>query len=368
MVRAETERLADLAVPGLPMMLDDARLAGWLAARTTFTLTRRNYLRYKPGTSCVLGLETDRGPAFAIAVSAAGRPKLDKYLERAGDAVLTVDRDRGLLLGLPAADRHLPALGRSEQVSGRPAVPDPATTTLAYKPQRRWVGRPETDPTVLIRAYARGGSVDAAARVQGFAGAPVPVPTLVAAHHRSSVLALDFRLGRPAGPGDLAAAGRALARLHRWQPPGPLPARPAVPWRASALAAATLLPELAPRIRALLTRIEAGGEPFAPAVPGHGDFSLDQLVVDPDGRICLLDLDRAGTGSAVADLASAAAAGLDDAQQADLLAGYGSVPPGLNRAVAVAILARLTEPFRSCRDDWPAGIAQRLERAERACP
>src|SRR4029078_7430413 len=75
------------------------------------TLLCRHYLRYKPGTSCVLALELASGRAFLRHGADADRGKMDKWVARAQPAdVLAYDRCAGLLLASSSADRDLPAL------------------------------------------------------------------------------------------------------------------------------------------------------------------------------------------------------------------------------------------------------------------
>ena len=100
----------DPGLPGLGLLLADEPLRAWLAERGE-VLHRRCYLRYKPKTSCVVGVRLASGPAFLLAVSSSAQPKLDKYLSEAGPRdVLGTDPGRRLLLAPFTADRDLPAL------------------------------------------------------------------------------------------------------------------------------------------------------------------------------------------------------------------------------------------------------------------
>jgi hypothetical protein len=59
----------------------------------------------------------------------------------------------------------------------------------------------------------------------------------------------------------------------------------------------------------------------------HGDFSLDQVIIGPDGGLGFIDWDRAGVGNPAADLASAAASGLSHETMQHLLGGYTRIGP-----------------------------------------
>ena len=110
-----------------------------------------------------------------------------------------------------------------------------------------------------------------------------------------------------------------------------------------------MLPEVGARVSGLVDRLAAA----APAVdrehPVHGDFSTDQVVVDPAGRIAITDWDRAGWADPAVDLGSLRAAGLDPAAYDEVLAGYSSLltpPATVDWYLARARLLRLPEPLR----------------------
>lgn len=201
-------------------------------------------------------------------------------------------------------------------------------------------------------------------------------------------------------------AGQALARLHAVGldaafPPGSgagpqkryqhrFPGAEALPQGGDAVAGAAdklrtvveetagLVPELGGRLAAAADRIAsrltapAGGEVFL-----HGDFSADQVLVQDDD-IRLADLDRWDCGPAASDLGCFAAVellttgtGARGPLTEALLDGYGmstgaAVPDEEKLAIWTSfhLLARIQDPFRDCRPDWPAGIAGRLDQVE----
>ncbi|WP_196073217.1 phosphotransferase [Nakamurella alba] len=345
----------DPDVPGFPVATDPDRLAGWLEQVGAPAAGRLRYRRWKPGTSVVLALEIGGRPAFLFAVADHARPKVAKYVRKAPDAVLAVDEAAGVLLAGPGADRDLPGLRTPPD--GQP---------LAWKPMRRWVSR-SADGSVLRRCYRAGRSTDALLRYRSAVGATVATSPVLGHDPDTATLELGFLPGRPAGPQDLVAVGAALARWHATPITPAVPAAGAPAWRESAAMAARLVPGLAPRIAGLVAL--TGALPSRPPAPAlvHGDCSLDQLLIEPGGGVALLDLDRAGTGSAVDDLASLRMAAPDDSGWPDLLAGYGqaTAPPVPDlRDLLVAGLGRLTDPFRSCAAGWvtdTAGMVRRME-------
>ena len=99
----------------------------------------------------------------------------------------------------------------------------------------------------------------------------------------------------------------------------------------------------------------------------HGDFSADQVIVDPAGRIAITDWDRAGRADPAVDLGSLRAAGLDPTAYAEVLSGYTTVrplPAGVDWHLARARLLRLVEPLRRARPDWRQQISTRLGELE----
>lgn len=193
--------------------------------------------------------------------------------------------------------------------------------TVTYRPLRRAVFRAEfTTPgpiTATRRCYLkvmRPGQAEALHLRHGLlAAAGLPVPA-AQGPVRFSTVALDEAAGEPlarliADDGGLSLDPRALLGLLDAFPPAVrgLPGRPAwadrLPRYAAAAAAAA--PELGERIDALARRIGAAMRRAdrGPVVAVHGDFYEANLLVD-GGRVSgLLDLDAAGSGYRVDDLA-----------------------------------------------------------------
>ncbi|MFT4165414.1 MAG: aminoglycoside phosphotransferase family protein [Microlunatus sp.] len=402
--------LQDPGVPGAAVIADGTALSE-LLAEAGEDLLDRNYLRYKPGTSLVAGLRLASGPAFAYAVSAEARPKLAKLIERAPEAAVLVHSTTTLLLvARPAADRDLPALAKSERLSAAVGRPVASWTTLAYKPQRRWVGRPGGEarpPELVLRSYrprdlpaTMVGWRLAGQLGQAEVGARLPDVRTVSA--RRGLAAVSWLPGTPldrlldtgsldadhsvvgpsaAGLSDsggepvtssrvvLAEVGIALAELHQALPPRPAETRPDARALRSVLSElSALVPALRDRASALLRTLDTLAPRPTGCHPIHGDFSADQVIVGADGRIGVTDWDRAGWGDPGADLGSLRAAGMSEPAYAAVLEGYAqvrAVPASAQWHGVAAAVQRLTEPLRQSRVDWRSEIAARLAQAER---
>jgi aminoglycoside phosphotransferase (APT) family kinase protein len=239
----------DPGLSGLRVLLDDGALTAWLLASGVDLAAPvgRRYLRYKPGTSAVLG---------ARLTTAAGQL----------DAVVTAYAGDG--------------------------------RTLSSKPQRRLVAllaAPDGTPAVL-QAY-RPDAVAAAA--QAYAGAlragraaGLRLPRVLEADPARGVLVVEHLPGevldRSAGPAledGLQRAGALLAGLHGGDPDGLRgPQEQLEPVRAAAEQVGRLLPDLAAQVRDLAHDVEVAlRDPELP-VPVHGDFSADQVVLTASGN------------------------------------------------------------------------------------
>jgi Ser/Thr protein kinase RdoA (MazF antagonist) len=297
--------------------------------------------------------------------------------------VLALDGERDVLLASVWGDRDLPALADLPRLVGRlvPSAGSHEVETLVHKPQRRWVGlvhAPVLAQPVLLRAYRRSQAAGAASRLKlarqvRRAGA-VQVPRLLGRSARYAALAVEYVPGRTL-PAVLATGqarpevletGRALARVHGRTPAG-MPAIDLADPAATVELVGAVLPHLRHRVDDLLAALESRRPPAAEPVVCHGDFSLDQVVVDADGGLAFVDWDRGGAGVPAADLGSAVAAGLDDDTRAQLYEGYTEVrplPPHLGWYVAQAKVLRLADPFRTASPCWAAEMEERVEDLE----
>ena len=403
----------DPDLPALALLLDDVGLGAWLANESgTPVRWRSRYLRYKRGTSCVVAgdLETADGvrPAFASAYAGDALEKVTKSLRRApAGSVLGTDPSRGLVAATPAADRDLPGLAvlddeRARRRALRKLLGDRAGVrgaqirALSYKPQRRWVGvvRLRRGSVTVLRVYRPAAARRAVDAIRVCA-AEDGIPNLIGAQLAKGIAAIEYVEGDrlpPHGTADEAAeraairsAGATLARLHRARDLA-LQARGKAAGHAVMSAAdqlVALLPDQADDVRRLSAKVSGrllNTEQVL--LPIHGDFSLDQVVIDESGTARLIDLDEAHLGDPSADLACASAALARDVVlgrlSADLAAtwlrelheGYAAVadpPPDERLAVHTAahLLRRAVEPFRLRQTaDWPTAVRGLVVRAD----
>lgn len=374
----------DPDLPALEQLVEPDHLATRLGVPVT-----RGYLRYKPGTSAIALLDVGGRAAIGHVWGAAREEKRAKALRDLTDEQVLLDSPSEHLLVIDAmADRAIPALrthvlgGRLQETMVR-AIGEPTALgtarTLAHKPARRWVGRVRTASgrDVTLRVYPRQelhGHLDAHELIlRHAAGSPLRLPRLLA-HHRRGVLALEHLPGRTLTT-DVADSlvyrfGESLGTLHAAGTTGGTAGCPGVAGTASP-AIARALPEVF-HGAAAVAKGAAGALRPSPATIVHGDLSLDQ-VVESDGRLGLIDLDRARIGVPADDLAGLLAhAALDvlldgaDREQAlrvagriatPLLAGHASTWRGredgdLAPRVALSLLARAGEPFGAAHPDW----------------
>ena len=401
----------DQAVPGLALVLDDDALTSRLrTARPELGLVsaRATYVRYKPGTSCLVAYRFDLGDrevlAFAKAYRQGGRAKVAKAQGKGGAAVVTLgdlvtlarvggDRDLPAAAALDQPQRHRRLLRRVLPDAG---CWDAVPRCLRYKPERRWVGVVEREgqPVALVKAYRRDDLGRAYAGLR-FAGTISPAaPGLLGVSRRMAALASTWVPGETlsdllAGPGGsvatLGVAGAALAALHA-SPRSGLPVALAEDDAAALASAADHLCALSPHLAAALTPLVASlgprlaaGAPEA-SRPRHGDFSPDQVVLGRAGP-ALLDFDNAEFGDPAADLGqfvasllaatltSDAGGGVPAASwPTDFLTGYESAGGvvGADRIAdhtAAALVRLAVEPFRTRAPDWPARTEALLEHA-----
>jgi hypothetical protein len=237
----------DVALPGLAVLLDPE------AMRTIFTAQGGSvesvvprYARYKPGVGCLVRYDVRLGggggitSAYARTRGVRDSAKLEKVhrrlLRRDGRGILC--HDPPLLVTFFPTDAALPSLPRLADPSrragllkrllpGRPELWGADLQTLAYKPERRYVGKVSAAGAVpaVVRLYAPA-EFERVRRSSRKLQA-VELAGLTAPLRRSSryqAVAVEWLDGRPlfealrAGGETAATAlrrvGRALARFH----------------------------------------------------------------------------------------------------------------------------------------------------------
>ncbi|HWH35089.1 MAG TPA: phosphotransferase [Acidimicrobiales bacterium] len=401
----------DPAIPGMALVLDEEALVRRLALSLTFagvTSARATYVRYKPGTSCLVGYELGMGAQRVTAFAKAHRgddfPKFSKTVSRVRQVPGVAFGDELVVVAEAGGDRLVPMLhslsGHRKRFLMCQLLPDDerlwyeTPRCVRYKPGRRWVGTVAREgvPVALIKGYRRDDLDRALAGLRLVQGTPVQAPRLLGACRASAALASEWVPGRSltellAPSGDpasaLAATGQALRRLHDLPAAG-LTVVPPEADAAAAEEAATALAVLLPHRAAMIWRLVGSlGESLLASTPAltsrHGDFSPDQVVMAGDDAT-LLDLDACATGDPAADLGSFLASveltaverSVDDravvTMAEQFLSGYAGAGGCLDRdRVAVhrgAHLLRLAvEPFRRRQPDWPERAGALVERA-----
>ncbi len=414
--------LTEPRLPELADLLDPASLLARLASitdeRGTLASVAPFYLRWKPGTSALLGVrlswQTVEGPVESLASLYLGEgladaaekagtlrllePVIGPALARTEDALFLAFPNDRLLKGLSAvADERrvgnrLCAPGtelheRGFRVKARGSLVRP----VRWKPGRRAVleldlklANDTTGEREPWHAYARvmpASEIEArltcwhaAARVRA-----VRAPAVVFRDLERSWFATAVAPGRAlaAVPGTalLAALGAALTELHaetddalttRTDRDDLLPAQRALE------ALARVAPELEARTSALRTRLGVVLESLAPAprVFTHGDLGADQLLADGD-QLAVIDWDEAANGDAHADLASLAAdlrgRGIDASWVEPLarkVLGQRFDGPRLAWQLAAAEARRVVEGLQRGRAEWRARALDALAAAE----
>jgi len=276
------------------------------------------------------------------------------------------------------------------------SVPD--LRVRSYRPTRRAVVHARWSPAggATLERYVKCVPPGDHARVADWLTRlrpAVPAPVIAAADAGLGLLALEALPGRTirdvllrgtAAEVDRLPDGRAILDLLDRLPapsPGHDRRRPGPIDRAGSHAAllAAVLPRSAVRVRTLVADLERQATGAGPEILVHGDLYDAQILVDRDGISGLLDLDDAGSGQRVDDLATFLAH-LDALAEAtprrrrameryaarvrpafELAAG----PGPLYASTAAALVGLATGPFRVQQSDWPARTERRLALAER---
>ena len=413
----------DPALPGLATLLDPAAFLAALGARLPNAELRRavsNYVRYKPGTSCLAAYRIESAGGEAVdAYAKAYRPddqaKVRKRLDAPGVATalgpgpFLLDDVAVLVCPFPndAEVEALPALadrqGRADLLRrvlpDRPNLWDGDLRPLAYKPERRYVGRLDLggEPRAAVKLYSGSGfgRMSRSAKLLGSRGT-LRVPRRLGRSERHCVLALEWLPGRPlldvlAAPaldaGAVEAVGAAVAELHAQGG-----SKLEVLSRASE--AAGLL-ALAEALAALLgppwdRDVQAIGDRLTgwltqrppPAACTHGDFHPKQVVIggDDGNTVGLLDTDEAVRGDPAADaggflahvelyaLTGRLPADRVEPVRAALWRGYRSAggawdDQGIDGYTAVGLLRLAPNLFRGRDPEWPARTSAVMGRA-----
>lgn len=382
----------DRDLPGLRHLLEPtsltarAGLADWVPI----------YLRYKPGTSCVVALAPADG---SMDVMTAMTYTKDRYAQvrarpewQTGpqpalyfDDLLTVLVPLHLDRKIEGARQLADPLRRTAYLAAL-GLPDQTPTVLRYKPGRRLVlqVRTHTGGLALLKAHSKTGFRRArigAKHATAFADAP---HILIDKKRRCIVSA--WIAGAPLIDTNVQVesfhkTGVKLAALHKARARRDLPLNSGTDnLNANADMLATLLPDLAMRARQAADKLGAvlASLPDTTCVI-HGDFSMDQIIMR-DGKPVVIDWDRICLGDPGRDLGSFLASidvdvidGVMTPQRAEAASkalhdGYfaqsGGLPESIRAQKARALMALILEGFRRRCPEWPARAAAILTRIE----
>lgn len=410
----------DRQLPSLATVLDPDGLRELVcraAPAAPLRAVQVRYVRYKPGTSCLLSCQLDLAGAPTEAyVKLYRRDALDKLRKAAGrpaapgplGAGRVVLDELGLVLATFPNDSHLKPLLRladrrrrkrwfAQLLPERPMFRKATWLPLRYKPERRFVGLLTTrlGEKAVVKVYAPGQFRQPWSNAQAIRsrGALV-VPELLGAVPRRHTLAFAWQQGRSlrdacASPTfdaeQLVEVGAALAELHAQTDPDLRPISQVGAARRLHLSAESLgllCPRLYGRATALAQRLAAALLDSPPEFGTlHGDFSAGQVLLTDHG-IAILDLDEAAYGDPLADLGNFAAnlhrdalrgrlgAENIDGWMAALVDGYrAAISRGLLERIdlhtSASLLHLAVQPFRLRETDWDDHAAALLEQAER---
>jgi aminoglycoside phosphotransferase (APT) family kinase protein len=407
----------DPAVPGLGILLDDAAMTAVLAqamSKYRPTAARSTYIRYKPGTSCLVGFEVsvERGEPISVyaRAHADGGVKVAKSARREDSTgepppgVLAVDAPPMVVFVFPQ-DHELTALPRLFDAADGPRLLNKAAresgfdsaswtlTRLRYKPERRFVGRAiSRDGPVLVKVLRREDAPACIARARAFHDhGPLRIARLLGGYERRGVVAWEWIDGALLGADPTRAsqhaevAGEALARMHAQRPELPVLYAGAAlnDLITSAVDAARAISDSGPRAEQVASCLLRHLARWPEELSGlHGDCSPSQvLIADGGAGAALVDLDRAGLGTAPFDVGTFAATleyrvllrdltgSAAKTMTAHLIDGYrraGGADPQrhLASATALAMLRLAVEPFRGRHPDWQRMLEAGLGRAE----
>ena len=402
----------DAALPGLTTVLDPAAMLDALR-RIRPDLSHANsaitYVRYKPGTSCLVGYRVRLDGSDVLFSAQARRldteDKLAKAHSKPGVAGLLgpgrfLVPELAVVVSVFPNDRRLPALERfADPDKVRSLVRELAADCrrvrysrmelLDYRPERRCVARliSPAGPVALVKFHAEQAFDRASRNAASFISREsLRVPALIARSPSWRAVAVEWIRGEHADPTptDAARIGAALALLHAQnvEMEGSLTREAQVrDLRRLSHDLSWLWPPLAGRCRRVARRLGVALlEEGSMLRPIHGDFYADQVVMTGD-QVGLIDFDEAARGSPAWDLGnfighlhyrrlsqdmggdgpSSIGEGLIDGYRA---AGGETSLREVRLQTAVALMRLGARPFRERDPHWPDKIEMVLGRVE----
>jgi len=409
--------LRDPLIPSLPLLFDAKAFKRKLKStmpQLNLTELSVNYVRYKPGTSCMVAGEAkiDDEPTsyYAKGLSLESAHKIDKAHRRINGSSQGVP---GLVLNdAPVAvyffpeDRHLRILSRlvkaqsrkgllQRNLKSRQDLWDVDLSTLRYKPERRYVAKMITPngSAALLKVYA-GKDYQSSQRGSKIVTSRehLRIADRIGRSNRHKMVILEWLDGELLSEAlkdprfnlaNLEHVAAALVELHEQRPPRLREANPTADVKAlSSVAAyvAFLCPSLSDKIIPLTEgAISALSETKKHYYSVHNDFSVDQILVE-NGHIGFIDLDLASRGDRFMDLSSfvanieysvlvgdpyAFSAGEISDTFLHAYQEYSGkrLRSNLNRKIAASLIRLAPQPFRYRLSNWPSLTERIIERA-----
>ncbi len=414
------EQLAnrDKAIPGLKTIFDPTAFPK-LIGRAIGMIPNRaeiNYVRYKPGTNCLVSYKVMFGDAehlvYAKSYSREQFIKLEKWMQTptadspVSEKGVYVFDDLGIALSLFPNDRKIEQIKRLRDESYRSRFSnklldgDNAWTsgdlqTLRYKPERRFVAKLDTiNRCNIVKVYAAESDYQKAKKgaLLLSAAADPSCPRLHGHSHRFRALVFEYINGTlltdlmSSDAPDFeifASVGKALAAFHRTGYKG-LTKRDATTLQSEMNATSSLLTHLMPHLKVSVQRIHLALTELLEASPMrqtliHGDFYADQIIIRNDEPV-ILDLDEAALGEPAIDLGNFVA-------HLEMAAGSEKIPlqrveeirksfcngyrsndgfsineEQLNLYTLIALFNLTTRPFRVYQQNWAFAIDRIVNR------
>lgn len=422
---------ADQALPGLATVFDEDAMIPLLsraldaAGGPGVTGYAPRYIRYKPGTSCLVQVDL----AFRDATGGAGKVSAhlklfvdERARRRAESSRMRRQEERARVMnpGLPwrraafipelnallqvypvdydlrflvrAVDPGWIAAKIGHALSDRSIAIRGWPELVRYKPERKALVRYDLSHGPHDRIYGklyeddRGVSLTARTAALIKAGVATP-PVVLSLPDRQFVACAEAEgtqlaalRGAPGYAGWMEPLATALHRLQGVELPGLAVHRladEAETIRATARLLGTVTPDLASRLDRIAQEIARRLSGVDDKLQtGHGDFYDDQAIVSGD-RLTLIDLDELrlahpaiDTANMLAHLAAGGARGDGVAQAREefretVLSRQPEREADLPAFEAAALLKLAPGPFRRLEPDWPVGIERILELTER---
>ena len=333
----------DRAIIGLRTILDpdtfQRALRPYLVGMRIENL-QMTYIRYKPGTRCLVNYRLDTGETslnvYAVAHGCDKAIKIHnvrklKTVNKYGIPGRIILEDQGIVISVFPNDSRLKAMVflddnekqkelLSKLLPDRPDLWNGTFQMLNYKPERRFVAMLQTksDPQAVVRFYKPSDYHKSIIIAKAFHSAShlrIPRKIGCSDHHR--VLVFEWLEGQVLsnilnGNYEIAVraiydTGIALAEFHLQGV-----ADRAIPWHTETEKAENLLaladsikfllPHLSTRVLELAHHLASSFSFESIRRPIHGDFYAKQVLVNDDKQVSFIDLDEAKIGDPRVDL------------------------------------------------------------------